>query len=464
MSDFNLLRLVVPFRYELNTNRGIYSRPNLMTWYDIEHPRECKDMLELILRANHYNCDISKFISWRHKSPDNIDCNKYAYILTKLLEIIEFKEIEPASFVEQGKWLCPCERYADFGNIEYNLFGDRNPLYIVKNKRTGAYIIVVKQNGALLSVGEISLWQARYITICRAILQTKDNRSIGTIKEKSEQLVKSYKQLCEQTVAIIESKISEPLSIETEPDAKIESDLMNAYIESYKKLIAGREEFLETEMVDRSSSLAIIKKAKDGYITVELNADCTLVLHTDFIPSMMKKLEKVYPCKENLSDYAIDDVKIVPVNDDDNYFAYPGFKYNNVLYKISDGRYKTMYSGVTSISLAGKIPKDLLASVSKLHDDIANLLEFEFCEDAVAKCDGNIIKISHGSNQIRIDTDINPDISLVKFRQIVGKYKDKPYLFLNIGKQRYKIRELNECELICMFMEDYIKSAACIKI
>ncbi len=496
-SGLNLAQLITPFSYQLSSCRSIYSQPKLTTWYDKEHLYDCKDMLELILRANYHDCDIPKFVFQEIDSVECMNIYKYASIVHEILTIMMFEKVDTSGFTEYKSWFHRARQYTDIGNIEFRLYSsDEDPIYVVESKQTGAYVIVAKRDKKLYSLGEISEWQAQYVTICRAILLAAggDNRINGTVHEKSNQLIELYEQFSKETAAVFKSNNAETTLTETKATNYVDiekhtnstaanltetkttdstetkttdstetkttdstktktTDSTKTDIENYKKLISERG----CGLFEEATHTAIIQKVQGEYILVNLGIQNTLVFRADFSEQFVGQLEKAYPCDENLSNYVVDDVKIVAVNGDDNCFSYVGFKYNNILYKILACKHKTMLSCMMYLTRDGKLSKDLLELSCKIFCDIGNLPEIKYCEDASIAFNENfeVIKILHGPNEMFIYHE--GDTASIKYQKITGKYNGKPHLFIKIGRQTYKIKELNYYDAACTLIRQLIQ-------
>lgn len=152
----------------------------------------------------------------------------------------------------------------------------------------------------------------------------------------------------------------------------------------------------------------------------------------------------------DLSKFCIDDVKYVVIKGDESNFAYPGFAYEGIVYKITGLSYLNMYSYISSRNVdLSMVPKDLVELTNKIKNEVENWPDTEFCQDAKITYGSDFIKITHGPLVIRTYLEFkcqvlekgkyNPEKhDYIKSRMFAGKNKNKYYVFLQIGKQTYK--------------------------
>lgn len=471
-----LYALIKPYKYSLN-DEITYTIDDLkkMTNYDREHLSECKDMLELILRANYYDCDVCEFAGVEYEELDIYD-----KFVEDLVHHIRYRVFKTHAY-GMGNAIEATGRYADFSKFMAN----PNLAYhqcVAINKNDGKHCLVMHDSNVIQVLGVISEWQAHYIVISDMIKNmesyAKDFNRICDVYGRCCSWLYDYGCLhycgtsqcyclcgsdpyCyddnapELDLSHNKKVVEEKMIAEEQIAEKVVEEKMiaeKADIENYKQLLAEK---CDPTMFETTSNVATIKKSKGGYIAVELDLTCELVLHVDFDEYTIKKLDNEFPCDENLSDYVVDDVECVLINGGDKCFAHVGFKYNDVLYKIQSWEHKTMLSCSARLQKTKKISEELIGTVDKIRRDIANLPEIEHCSDAIIDKGSYLTKISHGPNLLYVNLN-NKHGNSVKFQELIGKCDGKTYQFVKIGKQTYKIKELDEYQAGCTIMRQRI--------
>lgn len=160
----NLAELIKPHTFELS-DEIVYTPFEIkqMTTYDVEHLSECKDMLELILRARNNNIGFRKFV----KPGDDQDISyldEYNYLVPRLInvyakcDLYNPSEPEPDSTIN---YFAPATgRMADFCDLMPNpKLADR--VARVATSRNGEdFYLVIRYQSKMVLLGEISKWQA----------------------------------------------------------------------------------------------------------------------------------------------------------------------------------------------------------------------------------------------------------------------------------------------------------------
>lgn len=464
----NLAELIKPVTYKLNESQIRYTPSEIkqMTDYDTQNTSECKDMLELILRAKNHNSWLPTFIELK-SDQDITNLNEYAHLVACLaIEYFYLYYIPSEADLTIDYFVPATGRMADFCKLMPNPKLESCVLAAQSRYSEDLYL-VMEYKSKVFSLGKINKWQAQYITIRNVIINLGEKAKInGTMEQLHEMynadvpdtpVATTSKQTDEDadyenvTAEVKNTSVTKNATVEVKVAATNEINVA-ATKEMYEKLFKhGEIGLFHTEAVKHNVELL---RMKDFLMEVKINDDNTVALHNDIeypiIGSQPDKKIQTF----------IDHVKSVPIRGDENNFAYPGFRFNGELCKIKNMPYKTMYSYViqegNDLSM---IPKDLVELTVKIRQEVANLPEItDFCSDAIVDEYENYIRISHDGNEMHTcvcslgqSTD---HVQTIKSRELVGRFHGGLHLFLMIGIRKYKIMEIFEAEAAEVFVKN----------
>lgn len=450
MSEMNFAELIKPITYELDRNVQ-YNTHDLkqMTAYDMKHITNCRDMLELILRADCYLFHVKDYIG---KDVRNVaEIEKYAKFISTLIKHIRFYD-GFASYSDKTV----LQQFSDFSKLIPFHAGE----YVYTNMRTSKNCIATNDSSLVHILTEINLWQSYYVTIYNMIVamgnEANEYCTIDELNCKCHKWLKHAKindcNVCLPGYPCDFFPKGTPNNTETKvTEAKSDT-------ENYKKLITDDY----TDLFEKATARARIKKAKDGCIIVQINDD-TLTLRTDFSGDLPESTEFANSDGTDivhLSDFALDEVKIIPISRSNYSFAYAGFWYNDVLYEIPSYKYQNMLECIMRhedyMKNLSKDLADLIDLVNRTRQDIANLPEVEYCQNATFTKEGPVTKILHGPNIMHINIMFSIKDEL-KFQELVGRCDGKTYRFVKVGKRTYRTEELNEYETVEIMMRQRVE-------
>lgn len=376
--EVNFTTLIKPRLYQLNSVTYSTDCVRQMTDYDIASST-CKNMLELILRAQNYQHRICDMID---KDVYNIaEIEKYTNFIKTLTAHIHYYEKFKATLAELSwqhaadfsKFLAP--RYDHFAAVDQ----DSKALYLVTDEQDKFEILT-----------KINRWQAYYVTIYNIIIDMRDEADkYGTVSDLDQKCDKWIRHAklddckncmqyypCRYHGDIDDDLNGSRTTVEKMPiEAKVQEDPEAKVPEANKKDIENYKLLLSSDcgdMFETASAGVEIKEAKNGYINVGIGTH-TLVFHTNFSDITNRQLEILYPCGIDLSKYVIDNVEIIPVNAPHTICGsiYAGFRYNNILYYIQRYVYPSLLACIAANKNLSTISKELTEYMRNL-DHLTN--------------------------------------------------------------------------------------------
>lgn len=322
-------------------------------------------------------------------------------------------------------------------------------------------------------MGKINKWQADYFAIFNTIMKMGKNADMfGGDAWVIDRFVKwqnntnnKYDDMtmpCVSTMSddTTETKIT-PATTQNVSDAKLNTTKITcdvpttaqlavptSNIETYKMLF-DKKSYRGGMQFDSAEKKAKLIEVKDTYIAVEIGSN-KLVFNTG-------RKYSAGQSSVNLSEYCICDVDYITTQNIGGPFAYPGFIFEGITYQIDGLLYHDMYHyikfGGNDLSI---IPSEAIKLADEIEKQVKCLPEISFSKCDNIECKPEFIKITHGMNTITtyisdhydeyiggVHTESRKD-DYVKSDTIIGNFEGKPHLFLRIGRQTYKIKELNK--------------------
>lgn len=502
----DLAKLIEPFRYKINIKTKLTCDGDK---HEVHYADECKNMLELILFARYNYFYIADIVGDELYKLHRIE--DYSSLISQMLPIF-YVEYTSADLEKLDEYH-PDTKYIDFGTLFVYDQGKTcyEKPFIVYNYYGDKYILVVRDNnGKLFIVSEINYWQANYVTIFNIIydISKKTKRPISLYDYRNmlpeppdyydyrgNNCTDKVKQRCD--INIFRYDNNKWLSIEKSDecsyesprckDTSIDEDILTSEDApqpsqrrrstpknikkmaetpredtNYQKLLCERD----TNIFETSTAIAEIRKSNGTQIAVSIGTN-VLVFNTD-------REFSVNETSDDLSSFVTDDIKIITVRGDESYFAYDGFKYRNIIYKITNSPHITMYAYITTKGTnIDKISSDLIELARNIEKEVANLPEYKFCADAVIEYN-NYVKITHGPNIIHTYIDdicknavgrigCNPDPTniinaseYIESQTLIGRYDNGWYVFLKIGKLMYKTIRIFEDAAAYVLLDQHL--------
>lgn len=461
----NLAELIEPHQYKLENVTYGANVVKQMTMYDVEHISDCKDLLELIIRAAFHNYKTRVLV--RDEQYDWGKIEKYeklvAHLMAHVKHVTHVPPNKSLNIMQQTK---ATGRYADF--MSYMIEPETPHSYFTtKNPSDDCYYIMSKCGDKTGQMSKINAWQADYFAIFNTIMKMGKNADMfggnewvidryvkwqnGTNDEYDDMIMPPWVSWMSDT----ESKPVQDISDHKNHTAKIICDApivpLTSNIETYKILFDKNYDGVEFDSAEKKAKLVA---ARDTYIAVKIGPN-------DLVFNAGRKY-LIEQSQTDLSKYCICDVEYITTQNIDGPFAYPGFIFEGVTYQIDGLKYHNMYH---YIKFGGNDLSMLPSEAIKLADEVEKKVEclpeiaFSKCDDTV--CKPEFIKITHGMNVITTYISCQPcsdqrgepiggvytesrKNDYVKSDTIIGNFEGKPHLFLRIGRQTYKITEIDK--------------------
>lgn len=145
-------------KYELNTKRTPSQLADETTPYEIKNATQCKDMLELILRAFYNNCAISDFVK-----KDLYDLNKlneYGRFVIQKLRIHFHDSNEQVCLIKSNgkQYFHKDERYIDFSAVLKHKPNLELHQLLFPEKKCGQYYLAIDDDHGIVYLDKISEW------------------------------------------------------------------------------------------------------------------------------------------------------------------------------------------------------------------------------------------------------------------------------------------------------------------
>lgn len=491
----NLAELIVPCTFELS-DAIAYTPAEVkqMTDYDREHLHECKDMLELILRAKSNNSEFCTFTKFASAPIDQI--KRYKLLVEWIISENACSredsvlELDPKTI----KLVPATGRLADF--CELVIHDDFRYVFAAKDASSGDFHLVMEIDFKTVSLCKINRWQAQYITIRGAISilgeKAKVNGTVEQLREifklntfihtmqkvpfnspirntpddsdydvfcklfgiksakTAEKLIKNYN--AEVNIADKNNNINEtPVEVKVADENDVtnvkttEQTIKNdtAEVETVEFPHAEEPVKYHCRFLDfKETYEKLFRRGDAGLFTSEpvkkakiLSVkDLDTVVKLDGENTATLRTNVKYSGTQSQKDIAsdvIDCVKSIPLCGDLRNFAYTGFRFGDTLYQIENVGYKNMYSYIIQKGNdLSMIPKDLVKSAIDIKNEVANLPEIDFCKDATVSIDDKIT-IRHGENTIRTYIADDPTLFARTYYQYV---KSRPVVGKFNGK------------------------------
>lgn len=352
--------------------------------------------------------------------------NRYGQFVIQKLRIDFHDSNEQVCLIPREKQYYDAdERYTDFSTVLKHK-PNVEPQWPFPEKKCEQYYFAVDDDHKTVYLDKISEWQAYYIRIYNFIKYMGEKINFTGTEDELYSDYAYWMLGCRQ--------------IGAEERKKIEEENL-LYVKNHQMLLS-KESGNWFRAAPREAKL---KSVYGNYIAVEIDSN-VLVFNA----------ERKYDFEQSsvdLSKYCLGKVRYWTIKGDKENFAYAGFIFDNVTYKITNYAYSSMYSYIaTGHNDISMIPKDLIKFAREIKFDISTSPEVKFCQDAVVECNNEYIKITHGPIIIYTYFEFDclsksvytPDKhKYIKSQMVIGKFNDELYVFLKIGAVLFKCSAIN---------------------